>query len=161
MPDAPATVPCPWAIGETDVQTLVFDEPSIRVFATMSGDANPMHHDADFAATTRFGGLIASAGHYSAQMMGAVATWLSQRTGSLGLEFTFQFSKAVLVDSVMTLEWRITDILLKPSLKGHIVSMEGALRQADGVVAVVATCKGLILPLKLLQTVAGTQAVGM
>ncbi len=160
MPDAPATVPCPWTLGEADIQTLVFDKPSIRAFATMSGDANPMHHDAEFAAATRFGGLIASAGHYSAQMMGAVATWLSQRTGSLGLEFTFQFRRAVLVDSVMTLEWRIIDIVSKPSLKGHIVSMEGALRQADGAVAVVATCKGLVLPLELLQAVAGTQAAG-
>ena len=155
MPDAVPASLCVYSVGETYTSTLVFDEASIRAFATLSGDANPMHHDAEFAAKTRFGGLIASAAHYSAQMMGAVATWLTLRSASLGLEFTFQFRKAVMVDSVMALEWRITDIAPKPSLKGHVVSIEGTLRQTDNEVAVFATCKGLVLSQTSLQNCEG------
>jgi acyl dehydratase len=147
--------PCPFEIGETFQQSLIFDVESIRLFATMVGDTNPLHHDEDYARKTRFGGLIASGGHYSALMMGAVAKNLAMRSAGLGLEFTFQFRKAVHAGSIMKLEWRIVEIEPKASLNGHILTLEGKLIAPNGIVAVCATSKGVVMPLDRLQSSGG------
>ncbi len=42
-------------------RTHTFDEAQVRSFSLAAGDENPLHVDANYASTTRFGGLIASA----------------------------------------------------------------------------------------------------
>ncbi|WDR88458.1 MaoC family dehydratase [Burkholderia ambifaria] len=86
-----------YKVGESTSQLVTFDVDSVRQFATLAGDMSPLHHDEAFAKTTRFGGLIVSGTHYSAMMMGMVATFLTERRAGLGLEFEFQFRKAVAV----------------------------------------------------------------
>ncbi len=39
--------------------SLVIDQARIRRYAELTGDANPLHLDAAFAATTRLGGIVA------------------------------------------------------------------------------------------------------
>jgi acyl dehydratase len=146
MPDSQCVTPCAYTLDENYTQDFVYDEASIRAYATFSGDSNPMHHDAAFAETTQFGGLIASAAHYSSQMMGAAATFLTQRSGSLGLEFSFVFKRAVRAGAELTLTWRVVEITAKPRLHGHIVALEGTLADSDGAVAVLAKCKALVMP---------------
>jgi acyl dehydratase len=136
---------CPFSVGEGFTQTLTFDAESIPRVAAEIGDSNPLHHDAAWAATTRFGGLIASGGHTIAAMLAPTATYVNERSNSLGLEFWFRLRRAVPAGSTMTLEWRIVGITPKPSLKGHILEMAGTLTGADGVLAIEATCKALSL----------------
>jgi acyl dehydratase len=124
---------------------LSFDAESIPRVAAEIGDDNPLHHDAAWAATTRFGGLIASGGHTIAAMLAPTATFVNERSNSLGLEFWFRLRRAVRADSVMTLEWRIARITAKPSLKGHLIDMTGTLREPDGTLAIEATCTALAL----------------
>jgi acyl dehydratase len=41
--------------GEEFERIVIFDAAGAKAFTALVGDFNPMHHDEDFAATTRFG----------------------------------------------------------------------------------------------------------
>ena len=47
--------PTPLRIGERFTRRVVFDTASIRQFATLSGDLNPLHHDTAVAAMSPSG----------------------------------------------------------------------------------------------------------
>lgn len=76
--------PQTFAVGDSFSKTLVFDKESIRSFATVAGDTNPLHHDEEVAAASRFGGLIASGPHFTALMMGVVAQNVTRSGQALG-----------------------------------------------------------------------------
>ena len=65
-----------------------FDPQQVSSFALSVGDANPIHHDAELASGTHFGGLIVSATHTTALMMGFVASHFAQRATVLGIHFS-------------------------------------------------------------------------
>jgi acyl dehydratase len=134
------TAPNPVAVGERFARRAVFDAASIRSFAAMSGDDNPLHHDDAAAAAGPFGRLIASGPHVSSLMMGLDATYLSRRFDALGLEFNFRFLKAITEGTELTLEWTITGSAAKPSLGGFIVTVEG--RAVDDAGTVFTTARG-------------------
>ena len=115
----------PLRVGERFARRVVFDLASIREFATLSGDLNPLHHDAAVAAGSAFGGIIASGPHIVALMLGLDATWLTQRFESVGLHFDFRFVKAIPEGAALTLEWTVTDCRAKASLAGFVVEVEG------------------------------------
>jgi len=73
-------------------------------------------------------------------MMGLNATFFCARFDALGLGFQFRFVKAVPAGATLTLEWTITRSEPKPSLQGHIVSVEG--RAVDDVGTVYVTGSG-------------------
>ena len=131
-------------IGERFSHRVTFDADSIRTFATLCGDHNPLHHDADAAAAGPFGRLIASGPHVVALMMGLDATALSARGDALGLGFEFRFDKAVREGAQLTLEWTVTDVAHKASLAGHVVSVEGRAVDDNGIIYVSATGRNLL-----------------
>jgi acyl dehydratase len=49
-------------IGQRAERTKTVTEDDIRAFAEITGDYNPLHFDAEFAARTRFGRLVAQGG---------------------------------------------------------------------------------------------------
>jgi len=130
----------PVTLGERFSRRVTFDAASIRAFATLCGDANPLHHDEAVAARSTFGTLIASGPQTTALMMGLNATFFCARFDALGLGFQFRFVKAVPAGATLTLEWTITRSEPKPSLQGHIVSVEG--RAVDDVGTVYVTGSG-------------------
>jgi acyl dehydratase len=132
--------PSPVALGERFERRAVFDAVSIRRFAVMSGDENPLHHDDAAAAAGPFGRLIASGPHVTSLMMGLDATYFSRRFDALGLEFDFRFVKAITEGTELTLEWTITGSEAKPSLDGFIVTVEGC--AVDDVGTVFTTAHG-------------------
>ncbi len=72
------------------VVTLTIDQERLNAYAAAAGDFNPLHWDADFAATTQFGGVIAHGMLTLAlvsRMMAAAygPAWLE--TGSLRVRF--------------------------------------------------------------------------
>ena len=132
------------AVGDCFTRRAFFDADSIRNFATLCGDHNPLHHDERAAAASRFGTLIASGPHVVALMMGLDATFLSREADALGLGFEFRFVKAVPAGAELTLEWTITGIEQKASLGGDVVSVEGRAVDDAGIVYVTATGRNLV-----------------
>ena len=132
------------AVGDRFMRRASFDAASIRTFATLCGDRNPLHHDERAASASRFGTLIASGPHVVALMMGLDATFLSREGDALGLGFEFRFVKAVPAGAELTLEWTIAGIEHKVSLDGDVVSVEGRAVDDAGVVYVTATGRNLV-----------------
>lgn len=134
----------PFEIGERFVRQITFDKEAVVQFATMAGDFNPLHHDETFARATRFGGLIASGTHTSAVMMGALASFISQRSFAVGLGFSVTMRKAILAGEMATIVWTVASREHKDTLKGDFVTFEGTLCNQRGDVAINATCANLI-----------------
>jgi len=132
-------------IGETFSRTITFDAQAIKEFATLAGDANPLHHSEQIAVASRFGGLIASGTHYSALMMGMIATHFTRNGAALGSGFR-QFRKPVHAGETVRLEWQITEIEPKPSLSGDVITLAGRITGRDDRPAVRATATVLVLP---------------
>ncbi|MGE5087866.1 MAG: MaoC family dehydratase [Candidatus Levyibacteriota bacterium] len=134
----------PFRVGEHVARRVGFDAESIRRFATLSGDMNPLHHDDRAAADGPFGTLIASGPHVVALLMGLDATFLSERHEALGLGFEFRFVKAVPAGVELTLEWVVRDVTWKESLAGHVVGVEGRAVDDRGTVYLTATGRNLV-----------------
>ena len=120
-------------IGDTARKSVTLDEASIRAFATSCGDLNPLHHDAAFANTTRFGGIIACGPHYLSLLMGLMATHYSRNGPQVGIEFQTHFLKPVRPGDTIELKWVVTHT--EPKSKGAIITLDGSITNQHGEVA--------------------------
>jgi acyl dehydratase len=133
-------------VGHHFSRTVTFDEAAIRAFALAAGDENPLHHDADFAQASRFGGIIASGTHHGALMMGLVATELTRLGAGVGLDFGLSFRKPLPAGATARLEWEVTALEQAPRLGGVIAHLAGRVTDLEtGVVVMTATGKCLML----------------
>lgn len=132
------------AVGDTFSREVTIDAASIRQYAMLAGDHNPMHHDESVAKASRFGSLIASGTHTSALLMGVLATAISERVASLGLGFSVRLRRAVRAGEAVSIRWKIVSIEPSRSLKGDLVVAEGELVNQAGEVAVSATSQSII-----------------
>ena len=117
-------------IGETARKSVTLDEVAIRSFAASCGDMNPLHHDAEYARGTRFGGLIASGPHYLALLMGLMATHYTAHGPQVGIDFSTQFRKPVRPGDTIELKWVVTAI--EPKEKGDVVTLDGTITNQHG-----------------------------
>jgi acyl dehydratase len=132
-------------VGDNFFKQVRFDANSIASFALLAGDTNPLHHDAEFAKGTRFGGIIASGSHVSSLMSGMVAGHFANKGLNVGLDFSFRFESPIRVDDTVMIRWTLTNRMPKLSLKGDILTLEGQAIRSDGIVAVSATAHVLLL----------------
>ncbi len=118
---------------------------AVTEFARAAGDANPLHHDATYAAGTRFGRPIASGPHTSALLMACTATHFARTGAMLGLGFTFDFRRPVWADETVRIEWLVVGVRIRSTDPGagDIVELRGRLQGSDGRTAVGA--KGRVL----------------
>lgn len=130
--------------GERFARVVTFDADSIRTFARLSGDHNPLHHDVVAASAGPFGRLIACGPHVTSLMMGLDASYFARAGEALGLGFEFRFVKAVTEGTTLTLEWTILQRTPKASLRGDIVAVRGRAYDAAGAVYVEATGRNLV-----------------
>jgi 3-hydroxybutyryl-CoA dehydratase len=116
---------------------------AVADYASAVGDTNPLHHDAAFAATTRYARLIASGPHTAALLLALTASHYSTRGSVVGLEFWVRFRRPVFADETIRLEWLVVKVTPNDKLGGDVVDMRGRIVGADGKTALGA--KGRVL----------------
>lgn len=100
------------AVGQTASIRKTMTEADIGVFAGLTGDFNPIHMDADFAARTRFKSRIAH-GMLTAGLISHVLGMRLPGTGAIYLSQTLRFSAPVRAGD--TIEARAEVIELLPA----------------------------------------------
>ncbi len=105
---------------------------SVVEFANAAGDNNPIHHDPEFAATTRFGRPTASGPHTTALLLALTASHFSKKGAMLGLEFWVRFRRPIYADETIRLEWMVVKVTPNQKLRGEIVELRGRIKGQDG-----------------------------
>ena len=82
------------SVGQTAERRHVVTEADIDAFAAVSGDVNPVHLDADYAARTRFGGRIAH-GMLAASYLSALLGVDLPGPGAIYLSQSLRFRRPV------------------------------------------------------------------
>ena len=136
----------PFIIGQVLEAPIVFTPDSVRTFATLTNDTNPLHHDAALASTTRFGGLIASGTQTTGLLLGSLANHIFPENASLGLGCSFRLRKAVPADAALIARWTVRGIVPKPSLHGVLVELDGGLVDLAGTIFVEASATIAVMP---------------
>ncbi|MFQ5568183.1 MAG: MaoC family dehydratase [Rhodothermales bacterium] len=94
-------------IGDTFKGTHVITEEDVRTFAAITGDDNPIHVDAEYAKTTRFGKPIV----HGVFLLGIISKVLGRDfpgPGSIAVSLSCRFLRPVPVGSEITVEVKIT-----------------------------------------------------
>lgn len=111
---------------------VTFSPAAVVDFANAAGDNNPIHHDASFAATTRFGRPTASGPHTTALLLALTASHFSKTGAMLGLEFWVRFRRPIYADETVRLEWMVVKVTPNEKLQGDVVELRGRIKGQDG-----------------------------
>jgi len=126
-------------VGTRLARDLLLDADAVRDGARLVGDLNPLHHDAAYAAASRFGGLIASGAHTAAVLAGVISELIAERGfgPAVGMDYQVRFLRPVHVGRRMRMEWRVAHV--EPTRLGEIGRLEGRMVDAeDGSIAITA-----------------------
>jgi 3-hydroxybutyryl-CoA dehydratase len=115
----------------------------VGAYARAAGDDNPVHHDPQFAASTRYGRVIASGTHTTALLLGLTASHFARKGAMVGLEFWVRFRRPIYADETIRLEWLVVKVTPNEKLDGDVVELRGRIKGEDGQTAVGA--KGRVL----------------
>ena len=100
------------SVGQTADFSKTVTESDVMMFASATGDFNPVHTDAEAAAKSRFGGRIAhgmlSAGYISATIAGHLPG-----PGSIYLGQTLKFTAPVRFGDTVTTTVEVLELLSK------------------------------------------------
>ena len=124
------------AIGQTADYSKRVEERDIRLFAAVSGDVNPVHLDADFAAGTEFGERIAHGMLTGAFISAALAMELPG-PGTIYLGQSLKFRRPVKIGDEITVR---LEVVGKREDKGFVTLECTALNQ-DGKAVVTGTAE--------------------
>ncbi|EDQ90064.1 uncharacterized protein MONBRDRAFT_36649 [Monosiga brevicollis MX1] len=97
MPEMPTCL----HVGQSIETTRSFSPEDVQAFAELSGDFNPLHLDADFAAKTRFGRPIVHGVLINGLLSGIMGAQLPG-AGSIFLSQTLSFSAPLFVGEPVT-----------------------------------------------------------
>lgn len=95
-------------IGERCERTRTVNGQDLILFAAVSGDLNPVHLDAEYAATTPFKGQIAH-GMFTGALVSAALAMNLPGPGTVYLGQTLSFRRPVKVGDTLTVILEVTD----------------------------------------------------
>jgi acyl dehydratase len=125
----------PPAVGSRATLTRTFTHDDVETFAVLSGDRNPLHFDAAFAASTRVGALVVQGGLTTGLFNTIVAMHLPG-PGSVFLHQEWDYPAPVYIGDTVTAEVEVTDARAdKP-----ITRLSCVARRADGTEVLRGTC---------------------
>ena len=99
----------PPQVGQTARRSLTVTEEHVQTFAKLTGDYNPLHFDADFAARTQFGGLVVQGGLTTGLLHALVAMDLPG-PGSVFLSQQWKFTAPVYIGDTITAEAEVLSV---------------------------------------------------
>lgn len=88
-------------VGQKARRSLTLTQEHVDTFARLTGDYNPLHFDADFARSTRFGGLVVQGGLTTGLLHALVAMDLPG-PGSVFLSQNWKFTAPVYIGDTIT-----------------------------------------------------------
>jgi 3-hydroxybutyryl-CoA dehydratase len=135
----------PFRVGEVFTKDLILDAASIRKFAEFVGDPNPLHHDSGLAQASRFGALIASGVQSSSILSAFMASFVQERTQSLGLDIHYRFERAVRADRRLIVKCSIVGITPRSKPGTFVLEMSALLTEEDGTILVSGGGKSLLM----------------
>ena len=117
----------------------------VRAYAHAAGDDNPVHHDPQFAVSTRYGRLIASGTYTTALLLGLTASHFSKKGSMVGLEFWVRFRRPIYADETIHLEWLVVKVTPNDKLGGDVIELRGRIKGQDGQTALGAKGRVLVI----------------
>ena len=108
-------------VGQTARRSLAVTAQHVETFASLTGDYNPLHFDADFAARTRFGALVAQGGLTTGLLHALVAMDLPG-PGSVFLSQNWRFTAPVYIGDTITAEAEVVSVhATKPVVQLRVI----------------------------------------
>lgn len=149
LPDAKLPRPPLVVAGETCSRTLRLSREDIAAFARLSGDSNPLHHDAIAAQRAHHGEIIASGQHSTALLIGLASSYFSRPGDGFGrellcLNFNFAFKAPVFADQLLALSWQVASVEWHATLGGLLAQVDGRAAVRDSHPAVVSRATLLV-----------------
>jgi acyl dehydratase len=95
--------------GQRASRTATFTAADVRRFAELSGDYNPLHFDAEFAAGTKFGRLVVQGGLTTGVLHALVAMDLPG-PGTVFLSQNWRFTAPVFIGDTITAEAEVLSV---------------------------------------------------
>ncbi len=99
-------------VGDGFKATRVISAADVQAFADVTGDDNPLHVDAEYAATTRFGGPVV----HGVFILGLASKVLGRDFpghGSVAVSLSAKFLRPVPVGAEVTVEVKVAEMLEK------------------------------------------------
>jgi acyl dehydratase len=98
------------SVGDRAEATRAVTTEAVREFVAATGDDNPMHSDATFAAATRFGRVIAP-GMLTGCLVSAVIGTRLPGPGTIYLSQSFRFVRPVHIGDTLTARVEVSEIV--------------------------------------------------
>jgi acyl dehydratase len=99
----------PITVGQRASRRLTLTAAHVQKFAEISGDRNPLHFDAAFAARTTFGRLVVQGGLTTGLLHALVAMDLPG-PGTVFLSQNWKFTAPVYIDDTITAEAEVLSV---------------------------------------------------
>jgi 3-hydroxybutyryl-CoA dehydratase len=97
-------------VGDAATFAKTIGEAEILLFAAVSGDNYPLHVDAEYAKTTRFGQRAAH-GMLTASLLSTVVGMLLQKPGGIYVEQSIRFKRPVFIGDTLTARAEVIELL--------------------------------------------------
>jgi acyl dehydratase len=130
-------------VGDSAALSRTVGPDDIALFTAISGDRNPLHYDADAAASSRFGEIVVQGGITSAILNAVVAERLPG-PGTVFLSVSWNFRAPVRPGDTITGRVEVTDVRAdKP-----ITTLATTVTRGDGTVVLdgTAVCWTMAMP---------------
>ena len=95
--------------GQSATRSLAVTAGMVKKFAEITGDYNPLHFDAEFAAGTKFGGLVVQGGLTTGVLHALVAMDLPG-PGTVFLSQNWRFTAPVFIGDTITAEAEVRSV---------------------------------------------------
>lgn len=96
-------------VGQRASRRLTLTAEHVRMFAEISGDRNPLHFDAAFAARTKFGRLVVQGG-LTTGLLHALVAMDMPGPGTVFLSQNWKFTAPVYIDDTITAEAEVVSV---------------------------------------------------